>query len=74
MFHVKHRKGNKMKIVAREELDHIPGDKLFVFNGNWSLCHAIGYEVAIIDIGEPNNEPTWWNEYALPDGSSEYGR
>lgn len=63
-----------MKIVAREELDHIPGDKLFVFNGNWTLCHATGYEVAIIDIGEPNNEPTWWNEYALPDGNIEYGR
>lgn len=63
-----------MKIVAREELDRIPGDKMFVFNGKWYLCHATGYQVAIIDNGEPNNETTWWNEYVLPDGSIEYGR
>lgn len=63
-----------MKIVAREELDCVPCDKMFVFNGNWTLCHATGYEVAIIDIGETNNEPTWWYEYVLPDGSFNYGR
>ena len=62
-----------MKIVAREELDHVPCDKMF-FNGNKILCHATGYEVAIIDIGEPNDEVTWWNEYVLPNGSIEYGR
>lgn len=63
-----------MKIIAREELERIPCDKMFVFNGNWVLCHATGYEVAIIDISEPNDEPTWWSEYVLPDGSIEYGR
>lgn len=47
---------------------------MFSYNGNDTLCHATGYKVAIIDIGEPNNEPTWWNEYVLPDGSFEYGR
>lgn len=63
-----------MKIIAREELERIPCDKTFSFNGSETFCHATGYEVAIIDIGEPNNEPTWWNEYVLPDGSIGYGR
>lgn len=63
-----------MKIIAREELERIPCDKIFSFNGGETFCHATGYEVAIIDIGEPNNEPTWWNEYVLPDGSIDYGR
>ena len=63
-----------MKIIAREELDYMPCDKRFNFNGSETFCHATGYEVAIIDIGEPNDELTWWNEYVLPNGSIVYGR
>ncbi len=63
-----------MKIIVRREIDRIPCDKMFSYNGNNILRHATGYEVAIIDTGEPNDEPTWWNEYALPDGSIVYGR
>lgn len=63
-----------IKIIAREELERIPCDKRFSYNGNETFCHATGYEVAIIDIGETNDDPTWWNEYVLPDGTREYGR
>ncbi len=59
-----------MKIIAREELDHIPCDKMFSFEGNMTFCHATGYEV-LIEIG---TEKTWWNEYVLPDGTFEYAR
>lgn len=63
-----------MKIVAREELKRIPSDKMFSYDGNETLCHATGYEVCMVDLGDPNDEPSWWNEYVLPDGSIEYGR
>nr|DAH98395.1 MAG TPA: hypothetical protein [Caudoviricetes sp.] len=59
-----------MRIIEREELDHIPYDKMFTYEGNMTFCHATGYE-ALIEIGA---EKTWWNEYELPDGSLVYGR
>lgn len=59
-----------MKIIAREELDRMPCDKMFSFEGNMTFCHASGYEVCI----EIENEISWWNEYVLPDGSYEYAR
>ena len=61
-----------MKIIAREELTHIPCDKIFSFNGNETFCHATGYEALIDDLGD--DEPSWWNEYVSPDGTREYGR
>lgn len=63
-----------MKIIAREELNRIPCDKIFSFNGNETFCHATGYEVCMVDLGDPHDEPSWWNEYELPDGSLEYAR
>ena len=64
-----------MKIIARQELDRMVCDKKFNYNGSDTFFHATGFEVAIIDIGEPNDEPTWWNEYVSPDGETyEYGR
>ena len=71
MFHVKHRKENKMKIVERDELDRVPCDKRFAYKGNETFFHATGYEVCIEICGER----TWWNEYVSPDGETyEYGR
>lgn len=63
-----------MKIVAREELEHIPCDKKFSFDGNEVFCHATGYEVCAVDLGDKDDAPSWWNEYVLPDGSFGYGR
>ena len=60
-----------MRIIAREELDRIPCDKMFSYNGNMTFFHATGYEICI-EIG---TEKTWWNEYVSPDGETyEYGR
>lgn len=58
-----------MKIIVLEELEMIPCD-----NGNDTLCHATSHKAAIIDIDEPNDQPTWPNEYVQPDGSIDYGR
>ena len=40
-----------MKIIAREELNCIPCDKKFGYNGNEEFFHATGYEVLITDLG-----------------------
>lgn len=53
------------------ELDKMPFDKVFEYNGNECLCHATGLEVC---LGDPYNACDWWNEYVLPDGTFEYGR
>lgn len=72
MFHMKHRKEGIMNIIKRAELDRIPCDKKFSWNGNEEFFHATGYEVLIDDLGD---EPSWWNEYVSPDGETyEYGR
>lgn len=55
-------------VVERRQLDEMPFDKVFEFEGNDILCHATGYEVLI------EGDDTWWNEYILPDGSPAYGR
>lgn len=60
-----------MNIVAREELERIPCDKMFYFGGNMTFWHATGYEVCIEICGEKS----WWKEYVSPDGETyEYGR
>lgn len=53
------------------ELEKMPFDKAFDYEGNEILCHATGYEVC---LGDPDNAGDWWNEYVLPDGTIEYGR
>ena len=56
----------------RRELDQMPFDKVFEYEGNETLFHATGYEVC---LGDPGKLADWWNEYVSPDGKvTEYGR
>lgn len=53
----------------RKELKEMPSDHGFwLEDGNYSLCHATGYQVIF------EGEDEYWNEYIDSFGNFHYGR